>query len=122
MITYYPTWSRTDSITHPPSYVMHSLTYSYIHSFIYLCLLACSVVFVQPKLWDWDGMEGNDFLDASSTGGPVPTMTTAANPLPSMMRPNTAAAVATGGIGGLDNDNMGKCVCVCVCKSVSVCV
>jgi len=60
-----------------------------------------------PKLWDWDGMEGNDFLDAGSTGGPAPTMTTAANPLPSMMRPNTAAAVATGGIGGLDNDNMG---------------
>lgn len=63
-----------------------------------------------PKLWDWDGMEGNDFLDAGSTGGPAPTMTTAANPLPSMMRPNTAAAVATGGIGGLDNDNMGKSV------------
>ena len=63
-------------------------------------------------------MEGNDFLDAGSTGGPAPTMTTAANPLPSMMRPNTAAAVATGGIGGLDNDNMGKCVCVGVCVSV----
>ena len=51
-------------------------------------------------------MEGNDFLDGASTGGPAPT--TAANPLPNMMslRPNTAAAVATGGIG-LDNDNMG---------------
>ena len=72
--------------------------------YTYACL------FEQPKLWDWDGMEGNDFLDAGSTGGPAPTMTTAANPLPSMMRPNTAAAVATGGIGGLDNDNMGKSV------------
>ena len=35
----------SDRQHHPSSlsYVMHSLTYSYIHSFIYLCLLACSI-------------------------------------------------------------------------------
>lgn len=102
IITYmYDICLRTDP------YVMHIHSFvEYIHTSMPPFMLAC--LFEQPKLWDWDGMEGNDFLDAGSTGGPAPTMTTAANPLPSMMRPNTAAAVATGGIGGLDNDNMGE--------------
>mmetsp|Transcript_2620 Transcript_2620/g.5761 ORF Transcript_2620/g.5761 Transcript_2620/m.5761 type:complete len:539 (-) Transcript_2620:542-2158(-) len=62
-----------------------------------------------PKLWDWDGMEGNDFT--STPGQPTAPAVTAA-PVTSAapaLRPNTAAAVAGPGQGGgLETDMMGQ--------------
>jgi len=76
-----------------------------------------------PKLWDWDGMEGNDYLSASGSAGGVggsngqgPVGMMAAQPqqvplgvggLTSGLRPTTAAAVANPGAGvGMVDDMM----------------
>jgi hypothetical protein len=54
---------------------------------------------MQPKLWDWDGMD-NDFNSVSNStqGGAAPALMPAANNASSNLRPTTAAAIA------MDND------------------
>lgn len=71
-----------------------------------------------PKLWDWDNMEGNDFLSVGGSGtGPAPVQSSAAigqgtnmmsgAMLSAGLRPTTAAAVASSGAGaGLESDHL----------------
>lgn len=72
---------------------------------------------MQPKLWDWDNMEGNDYLSATGSGnggGPPPPVLSSGmganlmsgNLLSSGLRPTTAAAVASGGGANMDSDLM----------------
>jgi len=87
-----------------------SLQTSYYRLHIYFIVFY--FLLLQPKLWDWDGME-NDFGSVGgSAGGGIPSGAPGA--IPTMipvsqqamgLRPTTAAAVATN-MGGLDGDLM----------------
>ncbi len=101
---------------HFSSYLPYNEFFRLTSSFPSLLFL----VILQPKLWDWDNMEGNDFLSVGGSGtGPAPAamqsaaaMGQGANMmsgaiLSSGLRPTTAAAVASSGAGaGLESDHL----------------